>query len=178
MSEINSIANGTFTIGQTSATNFQAGPGISIDSPSEGVVRIGNDETVLWSGNKTGTGTITLSEGVNNFERIAVYIGSEEVNVTAPQRFESLVEFGTYSGSLTRFVIRYGGELSKSLVAAENSIYIWGGELVVYDTSYTTLNVGRTNRAHLSSITTVIDHSPLTHIRKVVGINRISGSNA
>lgn len=176
MSEINSIANGTFTIGQTSATNFIAGNGIQIDEPSAGTVRIANDETVLWEGDKTGTGTITLSEGVNNFERLAVYIGSEAVNVTAPQKFESLVEFGTDSGSLTRFVLRYGGELSKSLVAAENSIYIWGGELVVYDTSYTTLNVGRTNRVHVSSITTVIDHSLLTHIRKVVGINRIGGN--
>ena len=146
----------------------------TVDSPL-GVVP-GYNETVLWSGNKTGTGTITLSEGVNNFERIAVYIGSESVEVTAPQRFESLVEFGTYSGSLARFVIRYGGELSKSLVASENSIYIWAGELVVYNTSYTTLNVGRTNRVHVSSITNVIDHSSLTHIRKIVGINRIANN--
>ena len=171
------IFDGTFVLGSTSATNFVAGPGIKIDSPSAGTVRIGNDETVLWSGDKTGTGTIPLSEGVNNFERIAVYINSEDVNVTAPQKFESLVEFGT-AGSITRFVIRYGGELSKSLVAAENSIYVWGGELVVYATNYSELNVGRTNRAHLSNITTIIDHSSLTHIRKIVGINRISGSNA
>ena len=49
MSEnIQSISQGTFTIGQTSATNFVAGPGIKIDEPSEGVVRIGNDvETKL-----------------------------------------------------------------------------------------------------------------------------------
>ena len=172
MSEtIQSISNGTYTIGNTNELTFSAGPGISIDSPSEGVVRIGNDETVLWSGDKTGTGTITLSEGVNNFESIAVYISSEGVGITAPQKFESLVNF-----DYGRFVIRYGGELSKSLVAAENSIYIWGGELVVYNTSYTTLNVGRTNRVHVSSITTVIDHSPLTHICKVIGINRISNA--
>lgn len=44
MSEINSIANGTFTIGQTSATNFVAGNGIKIDEPSAGTVRIGTDE--------------------------------------------------------------------------------------------------------------------------------------
>lgn len=178
MSEIQSIANGSFVLGNTNELTFSAGPGIKIDEPSAGTVRIGNDETVLWSGDKTGTGTITLSEGVNNFERLAVYIGSETVNVTAPQKFESLVEFGEYTTGHFRFVLRYGGELSKSLVAAENGIYVWGGELVVYDTSYTTLNVGRTNRVHVSSITTVIDHSPLTHIRKVVGINRISGSNA
>ena len=166
MSEpIQSISQGNYILQGTVATSA----GIVGDGSTQNPLRA--DETVLWSGDKTGTGTITLSEGVNNFERIAVYIGSEEVNVSAPQKFESLVEFASYRSG-NRFVIRYGGELSKSLTAPENSIYIWGGELVVYDTSYTTLNVGRTNRAHLSSITTVIDHSSLTHIRKVVGINR------
>ena len=79
MSEINSIANGTYTIGQTSATNFQAGPGIKIDEPSAGTVRIGNDETVLWSGSwKPGDGTVVtnsaieVSESVSNFEYIRV----------------------------------------------------------------------------------------------------------
>ena len=44
MSEnIQSISQGTFTIGQTSATNFVAGPGIKIDEPSAGTVRIGMD---------------------------------------------------------------------------------------------------------------------------------------
>ena len=80
MSEINSIANGTFTIGQTSATNFIAGPGISIDSPSEGTVRISNDETVLWSGTSAGTilsAETTLVESMKNFERIRFYFGSD-----------------------------------------------------------------------------------------------------
>ena len=70
MSEINSIANGTFTIGQTSATNFQAGPGISITQPSEGTVRIANDETVLWSGNSAEA---VLSEPYTSFQYLEVY---------------------------------------------------------------------------------------------------------
>lgn len=72
MSEINSIANGTFTIGQTSATNFEAGPGISITQPSEGTVRIANDETVLWSGNQslTGVTSVNLSENVSSFNTL------------------------------------------------------------------------------------------------------------
>ena len=80
MSEnIQSISQGTYTIGQTSATNFIAGTGIKIDKPSEGTVRIGNDETVLWSGSwKPGNGTkvtnsaIAVSESVSNFEYIRV----------------------------------------------------------------------------------------------------------
>ena len=61
MSEINSIANGTYVIGQTSATNFVAGPGIKIDEPSAGTVRIGNDETVLWSGNLSAVNDAKLT---------------------------------------------------------------------------------------------------------------------
>lgn len=81
MSEnIQSISQGTYTIGQTSATNFVAGPGIKIDEPSAGTVRIGNDETVLWSGELGATGTdIILSESIKNFERVRFY-GLAKVN--------------------------------------------------------------------------------------------------
>ena len=76
MSEIKSIANGTYTIGQTSALNFEAGPGISITEPSAGTVRIGNDETVLWD-NTVGTQSgCTLSESITNFERILISYGN------------------------------------------------------------------------------------------------------
>lgn len=72
MSEnIQSISQGTFTIGSTSATNFVAGPGIKIDEPSAGTVRIGNDETVLWSGAKTSA--VTLSESMQNFDYLRLY---------------------------------------------------------------------------------------------------------
>lgn len=37
---MNTIYDGSFVLGQTSATNFQAGQGIKIDEPSEGTVRI------------------------------------------------------------------------------------------------------------------------------------------
>lgn len=83
MSEINSIANGTFTIGQTSATNFIAGPGITIDSPSAGTVRIGNDETVLYSGN-TNISTGTLSEPATNFNYLRVSFAEKATGAAYP----------------------------------------------------------------------------------------------
>ena len=79
MSEnIQSISQGTYTIGQTSATNFIAGQGIKIDEPSAGTVRIGTDETVLWeyTGTARGaTGTYNLSESWKNFEKIRITEG-------------------------------------------------------------------------------------------------------
>jgi hypothetical protein len=66
---MNTIYDNTFTIGQTSGINFEAGPGISITQPSEGTVRISNDETVLYSGSSANP---TLSESIDNFEHIKV----------------------------------------------------------------------------------------------------------
>lgn len=75
MSEnIQSISQGTYTIGQTSATNFVAGPGIKIDEPSAGTVRIGNDETVLWSGNVWNKNIeMVLSDSLKNYDSYKVY---------------------------------------------------------------------------------------------------------
>jgi hypothetical protein len=73
MSEIQSIAQGTYTLGQTSATTYQAGPGISITQPSGGTVRISNDETVLWEGTCKANSSVNLSESYKNFEKIKIY---------------------------------------------------------------------------------------------------------
>lgn len=70
---MNTIYDGTYVIGQTSATNFIAGPGITIDSPSAGTVRIGNDETVLWEGTATSGDTMQLSEPFSGFHHLEIY---------------------------------------------------------------------------------------------------------
>lgn len=74
MSEpIQSIANGTYMIGETTQTEFQAGPGISITQPYEGTVRIANDETVLFTGMLSGTNSYeTLTEPVSGFKYVQV----------------------------------------------------------------------------------------------------------
>lgn len=79
MSEnIQSIANGTYSIGETNKLTFSAGPGIKIDEPSAGTVRIANDETVLWSGSPASTVTsIALTEPWSGFERIKLFGKSE-----------------------------------------------------------------------------------------------------
>lgn len=73
MSEnIQSISQGTFTIGSTSATNFVAGPGITITEPSAGTVRIANDETVLYSG--ATTNAATLSDDLRNYTTFKAFV--------------------------------------------------------------------------------------------------------
>lgn len=99
MSEnIQSISQRTFTLGSTSATNFEAGPGIAITQPSEGTVRIANDETVLWEGTafspagstKPMRASAEMSESIQNFDQIRLdfrgnnYYFNESVFLTHP----------------------------------------------------------------------------------------------
>lgn len=80
MSEnIQSISMGSYTLGETNKLTFEAGNGITISEPSAGTVRIGNDETVLWSGTTAGTiltAETTLNDSMRNYERIKFYFGS------------------------------------------------------------------------------------------------------
>ena len=69
----NSIYNGTFVLGDVSATTLSAGNGIKITTDEPGVIKVSNDETVLWSGSLTASGdTINLTEKLNNFEHFIV----------------------------------------------------------------------------------------------------------
>lgn len=73
---MNTIYDNTFTIGQTSAINFEAGPGISITEPTAGTVRIGADEMVLWENTTSGVynDTITLNEPWSGFNKIGIEV--------------------------------------------------------------------------------------------------------
>ena len=62
----NTIWEGTFVLGNTSATTLSAQPGIKIDTSVPGVIGIGTDETVLWSGNFASAAN--LSEPMSAFD--------------------------------------------------------------------------------------------------------------
>ena len=67
------IYNGTFVLGNTSATTLSAGTGIKLDTSVPGTIKISNDETVLYSGNySTATTGINFNESIKNFDRIKV----------------------------------------------------------------------------------------------------------
>ena len=172
MSEnIQSISMGTYTIGQTSATNFVAGPGIKIDEPSAGTVRIGNDETVLWSGtNNSAVSAFNLSEQKNNFERIKVY-GSLAST------------WGAYTCELpTKYDSDTQIKYATTLMGTNGD----GSPLQIYGCSFSSndglsysfvRSVTRwfsfTNTASMGGNTGT---KPI--ITKIVGINRINGGNA
>ena len=165
MSEINSIANGTFVLGQTSATNFVAGPGISITQPSEGVVRIANDETVLWSGNGTGNDTFNLSESMANFETIKILYNPCSDN-TSTHYFE-------FDYNRRNVTLEYG-LMSDISVYTESTLRLF---FVTFNFTATQLTVKNICYTDGSFTVQNLDKSKVK-VYKVVGINRISGSNA
>ena len=68
----NSIYNGSFVLGDVSATTISAGPGIKIDDSTPGVIKVSNDETVLWENDNGSRLPITVSELLSNFEFIRI----------------------------------------------------------------------------------------------------------
>jgi hypothetical protein len=156
MSEIQSIAQGTYTLGQTSATTYQAGPGISITQPSEGVVRISNDETVLWSGNLTGNGaTAQLSEPITNFERIKVY-GHTDDGMFCPWFTEFYPDNNTMDVGVAANNQGWAKWFNFTITTGGLYTNVTGRVLTFGTTTWGNLNYGMT---------------------RVIGINRISGSN-
>ena len=72
MSEQN-IWNNTYVLGDVSATQIVAGEGIKIDTTEPGVIKVSNDETVLYSGDLTANSSASLTESWKNFEYIKIY---------------------------------------------------------------------------------------------------------
>ena len=169
MSEnIQSISQGTYTIGKTSATNFVAGPGIKIDEPSAGTVRIGNDETVLFSAatpyDKNRT-SITLSESYKNFDKLKIYwahhIGTQFTEQITYSDTKDANDFmciggrGSNTNQITHFEAAWSAVNNISLTAVA--------------CIFSTVQAG-------TSISWVNSNELMPY--KIIGINRISGSNA
>lgn len=165
MSEINSIANGSFVLGQTSATNFIAGNGITIDSPSAGTVRIGTDETVLWSQESQGTATSgVLSEPASAFGTIVFEIDKNEQGA---KRIE-------VSPLTTPLTFCYGNGVG-------NAYITW--LYLTFAADYKSFNVQKSKTMSVAFDSTATGwaaniNTKKNVIDKVIGINRISGGNA
>lgn len=165
MSEIRSISEGTFVIGDTNGLTFEAGPGISVSQPSEGTVRIGNDETVLYEVTETsGVSTCTLSESPFNFQYLEIYVSDTAELAGQCNKIYIL------SGDIQRIHVHYNsGNNMCQFVAAKGTISsttLTITSSIGYDAGFGSggLLLERNLSAHLSCI------------RKVVGINRKENS--
>ena len=165
MSEnIQSISQGTYTIGQTSATNFVAGPGIKIDEPSAGTVRIGTDETVLFTGDRywwADTSPLTASENLSNFETIKV-IAMDDWDLSQQEFY--------FPGYNTGFDISLIGKEGDNLVIKSSKFGVNGNQITL--TSQTQCGIASNKTIASTNWTT-----SFIQFKKIIGINRISGGN-
>ena len=169
MSEnIQSISMGTYTIGQTSATNFVAGPGIKIDSPSAGTVRIGNDETVLWEGTGSNPNYVsgTFSENPWNFSSLKFYQcslqGGKSVN-----EIELYDNPTSANKSIVLMAPRGNDEINYDAVKVVLNPTTWSAtNSKTLAMSWTTTTFANNNNVA----------NALKSVIKICGINRISGN--
>lgn len=162
------IYNGSFLLGNTSATTLSAGPGIKLDTSIPGVIGISNDETLLWSGSLTGTaGSLTaqLSEPFTNFEEIRLTMGSTYGSTysygTSADRFQVFSPF-VGNGQISLYALNFqtNNERNQITLPAGNCVYcrITANNITGY-VNRTDINVGEIT------------------LTKVVGVNRIAGGN-
>jgi len=163
---MNTIYDGTFVLGNTSATTYQAGPGISITQPSEGTVRISNDETVLWSGDLAYGNSATLSDSVQNFEKIR--FKWTDWGSTQSIHYD---EFAAQSGIASYYSMVgswYGGSSpTANITLFKLNCHDNGNNVMSFD-----------NAIFLATTANTVNLANQTRITEIVGINRISGSNA
>jgi len=179
MSEnIQSIANGTFVLGNTSATTYQAGPGISITQPSEGTVRISNDETVLYSGDvsaKEPQDSISLTEEATNFEKLDILYADRYNNIRDSKTvYTENLTFDGMSQSRVRLTAPF-------MYSTTNPLLMRCSQYKFTNSTTMSLEACGQIQTTTAGIQSTYGAASLKnqgcYIYKVIGINRISGSN-
>lgn len=158
------IYDGTFILGNTSATTLSAGEGIKLDTSVPGVIGIGTDETVLWSG--TRTNEVILSESAYNFEFIRIEMDEDSSNAPNPIvtiKPSAVMTFGYCYGMANAFLAFVYATLTN------NTTLKFAATKSVQFGSFTSTNVSLTATLDLDQV--------INSIVKVVGINRIAGGN-
>lgn len=161
---MNTIYDNTFVLGQTSATNFIAGQGIKIDEPSAGTVRIGTDETVLFSSdNKNGASAFSTNESIKNFERIAVL----------PARYENdaLTGTGPYMYYNTEN-LSGGGAPMNSICPMIFEYAFWKITRYSADDSLTNFNAVTGYQVDMTTHTYYSNQPCYVGVKQIIGINR------
>ena len=157
------IYDGTYVIGETSATNFIAGPGIVIDQPSAGTVRIGNDETVIFDGDLYYNTTGLMSEPLTNFEKVRI--------VNKPGQYVETYSNWSAADTPNTFVALYTRYDSVAQGVKYMGVALSANGTTIKETYNRVVAIPPT-----ANVWSNVNDGE-THIYKIIGINRISGSN-
>ena len=155
------IYNGTFTLGNTSACTIVAGPGVKVDDSVPGTIRIGTDETVLYSGaNNLSTSSYNLTESYMNFERMRItFVYNDGYSIC--REYDTKYDSTHIPAPMGITQTTGGTTYCKIGGFTHNAAYT----IISRTTAYDITNFTGKNAANVITIT------------KVEGINRISGGN-
>ena len=164
MSE-NNIYNGTFVLGNVSATTLSAGEGIKITTDEPGVIKVSNDETVLWETpvENTPVASAALSEPLTAFESFKVHLAngtsteSRQIHYLRPESTMWNVAQGyTEQGSNPAYLVmlRLGTNEAKTEISA------YTRKMISYGNWDSTSTGGQSN-----------SNNPAV-LLKIVGVNR------
>ena len=165
------IYNGTFLLGNTSATTLSAGPGIKLDTSVPGTIKISNDETVLWEGSTTNS-DIELSETITNFEYLRIDFSITLNNTVSNWSFNSIAKLFPTDKIMNNKRINLndmvtdGSAVNSLVIRVVNLNINDAGNKLTYRDSYQLYFNGASWTAGAATIP----------IYKVTGINRISGN--
>lgn len=159
------IYNGTFVLGNTSATTLSAGTGIKIDTSVPGVIGISNDETVLWSGDALSA---TVSESLTNFETIKIYA---HWNYNSTVEARTIAEIPGTGINFNLFAITPANTVSQ---ASSASVYTLASIYAVNGLELTPINKSRIQYAAAEGSISCnsFSNTDVLKLTKVVGINR------
>mgnify|MGYP007038216084 CR=1 FL=1 len=144
------------------AEKYSGTNGVTVDQNSK---TIGLDETVLWEGDYTNSGSITLSESYKNFAIMAVYFKDNDNNTDI-----HYIITANQGGRMILVSYTFG------MLSSQVQLWIKPTNYTLTNTSITYIEDNEFNL--LAGSVRVNGAGQRIHILKVVGINRISGGNA
>ena len=146
---------------------MSAGPGIKIDDSVPGVIKVSNDETVLWSANggiAGRTSACTLSESVKNFDHVDLWLAHATYG---PTRAVSL-DFNVMNNTGYFNVLRPRGEGNLNVAF----MFISATDTTLTCTKSKCLMYGSYGSTATTVTATLNDNEDRNCLYKVVGINR------
>lgn len=173
MSEnIQSIANGTYTIGNTNELTFSAGPGIKLDTSVAGVIGICEDRTVLFEDtNETGADSGDISEAYTNFEILLIEVG---YGLQSSDRQDGYIWVMCSTRSpytWVQYTFGSGGNnhyyaTAKIQWTSSTHFSVTNGSSILHNETATTVSGNTSYNANVKKC-----------VLRIIGINRISGGN-
>ena len=173
------IFDGTFVLGNVSATTLSAGEGIKITTDEPGVIKVSNDETVLWSGTAHPNGLTAvaqLSEPITAFNEYEIHCSFESMYPYKVNKFSMPSEWNSNQPNTD---IKYGGICEAvSWKPSENNAIMHAYISIGFGSNFTDLyvlsgcNVDVGKAAGSTATRNNVYGSGLYYVTKIVGLNR------